>query len=363
MEKEVSEFINLISDKNGIDQKNLYSNLLSCDNGNGQQLMEYVDKHPHVLIQRIDTRHVVFDYFYDYTVERKSHPAYTEEWIKYLITTAEYLSGLGDNGAVIKSDKRYILQLQRDSYNNNDIFNTLIDNYFELGEFEFLLHSIIARGELCKLQKIYNTYSIDEYNGLYDTALRYGRYDIINFLLNDALYDLNDQGMVMNFENYTDSPRYIYYHEELGDGHTDNRSAITSSRQDYIKSIKSIMERYQYSITIKTLDIWCDVIRRKCYLWDVVPLDVLLLLKSYLSVSIPLSHDFNEYNHVIFGHNWSDRSFLVLQCMELQNKLDHLQKRYDRMEYELHRIRTRNEYLEHCEITRKTSRRRCETEP
>uniref|UniRef100_A0A6C0J5F0 Uncharacterized protein n=1 Tax=viral metagenome TaxID=1070528 RepID=A0A6C0J5F0_9ZZZZ len=342
---ELQELYNLIiEDSTNICQsKLLYNNLLSVNNGLGADIHNYIKNNPMILIMNIDERHVVYDYVFDYVIMGKGHPIYQKKWYEFLINISSLLTGLGEKGEMIKADKRYVLLLQHNSINYNKLFETFIDNYYEVGDFEFLLYSVIARGELTKLKKLFNTYdNIEEYMGLFDVALRFGRIEVIKYLLNDIeLYGkIKKYGRIMEFNNYEYNQRYMYYEQTIGKNF-ENYGEINESVQDYDKSISTIMSIYQYDIDMKTLDIWCNIAREKTkhtYKWDNIPNVTIYKIKNYIYNSIPLNHDFGEFNRIIFGDDWSKRSYIVAQYIALQSKYSQLQERCDIIEYRYRKL-------------------------
>lgn len=313
-----------------------YSKLLNIQAGDGEELMNYVVDRPYVLGLNLDHHHMIFDYFFDYAVDDRGHPAYNQNWMEHLIEIIGLLNGIGECGDIIKSDKRYIMRLQKNSNSYNRLFDVLFDNDFEAGDLEFLLYSVITRGEIYKLRKMFEVYSIEECPGIFDIAMRYGRIKILEYLLDAVDIDLDDYGKILNFANIEDNIKYMYYRANLlTDGETTRTKygPIGSTVQDYVACVKLLMNHYTFEVDITTLEIWCDMIRDKFYQWDVVPHEVLLTIKEYIRDPIPMIADFGEFNGVIFGNDWSDRSFLIAHCIKLQERILYLEDRLARVEY------------------------------
>lgn len=341
----------------------LYQSLLQVDNTDGNSLMSQIDNDPDILITPIDDHHVVYDYIYDYCIGRNAHPKYQNLWNDHLISSTVKLQGLGEKGDIIRSDQRYLLNLQSNCFSFNQLFMVLVDEDFDVGDFKYLLYSVIARGELLKFQKLNETYDgVDEYPGILDIALRYGRYELIEYMFDKLKIaeSLSDYGKIMEFENYINSHRYIYYQTlELADR---DLGKIACGKQDYERSIKKVMTYYSYPITVETLAIWCDMIKHKTYEWDIVPLEVIMLIKSYISDAIPLTQDFGEFNQLIFGNDWSSRAFLVSLYMELQDKYQFEKEKVEKLRHEITNLRIKNECLENRITLMSRHRKRFDTE-
>ncbi len=310
-----------------------------------QKLISHVQENPQVLLGKIKSN-FVFDYFYEKVISDKVvHPTHSSQWHDGFIKIIGILDNIQDCSC-IKQDKKYILRLQSTHRSLNKIFKTLLNAGFEMGDSEFLVYSIIARGELVKLKILAESYVIEDYPAVLDMALRYGRSEIITYFLSNMKLDIRLYGKIIDFENYTDNCRYMYYQEQIShnDAIQKYRSAITLSKQDYVCSLKLLLEHYDYDITIKTLEIWCDFFRGKVYEWDAVDSNELLtLLTNLVTTPIPITHDFHEFNSVILGSGWSDRNYLIEYCLELERKLAALEDRYAIVTERLHSLQERNE--------------------
>jgi hypothetical protein len=306
--------------------RNLFKNLLgNLDPGDGSLELHYIKEHPDILLMKI--RHnMVFDYFYERAVYERCHPTYTVQWQDALVTVIHLLRDLPGSD-IIKANKKYILRLQDTNRTLTNIFNALVNEGFELGDPEFLVYSIIARGELSKLLILSNLYVIEDYPGVLDVALRYGRDHILRYFLEIAELDFAYYGKILDFENYKHSPRYMYYHEHIPSEAPRPEGTVNPTKQNYIEAIEIVLKEYHYPVTCFTIDQWCELIRSKDYRGR--PEDVISLLMSKLKGSVPLTYNFEEFNQLIFGQEWSDRKCLVQHCLNLTSKLDDLQHRYD----------------------------------
>lgn len=339
----VNGFILTVNPSINMDDRNLFWNMVNNMDSDGSAELEYIHSYPTVLTGKIK-HHTVFDYFYEKAVNDRCHPTHSSKWQDALITAIHLLDRIPDN-EIIKHNKKYILRLQGTCKTLTKIFNVLIKEEFDMGDPEFLVYSIIARGELSKLQILSNLYVIEDYPGVLDVALRYGRNAILKYFRDTLELELPYYGKVMDFENYVDNPRYVYYREHIAHDDTIRQKAIVgATKQDYSDSIAVILKDYQYPITRGTLEKWCELIKSKEFVWDKInPSEVIPILVSKLDTPLPLTHDFGEFNSLIFGPEWSDRKCLVQNCLNLRRQLEdaeyrrqciedryrHLQSKYD----------------------------------
>lgn len=312
--------------------------LVLNSNGNGRALVNFVKEHPDVLTQKI-YNHLVFDYFYEKVITDTHHPTISSQWHENLCTIIELLDHI--DSTIIKSGKKYILRLQSTNRTLCKLFRTLLSHGFDMGDSEFLVYSIIARGELSKLKILAEQYMIEDYPGVLDVALHYGRAHIINYFISTMDLDIRTYGKIVNFENYKDNCRYLYYQEHISQEHTfRHRPAISHSKQNYTQALSLILDKYEYEIDLRTIDIWCEFIRGKVYLWDSINAqETLSLLRDRVRSSIPLTHDFREFNTIIFGREWSDRKCLIEYCLNIEEKLSKLQQRYELVQSQLQHMR------------------------
>jgi hypothetical protein len=290
-------------------------------------LNNYISNNSSILMHKIGNN-FFFDFIYNKVIHEKGiHPNATEAW-KTLLLNALNLVQLDRDYNFLRENKRYILDLQSDNKSFVAIFERLLELDFDIGDPEFLLYSIVARGELSKFKLLAKHYVIDEYYGILDVALRFGRYQIIEYFMTK----MNMYGCVLDFVNYTENFRYLYYNQDILRTHVDpTMPAISCALQDYVKSLELILNNYAMPVTIKTIYVWCDLIRNKVYYWDKITYDIasviLEILRQKLDEPIHLSEDFGEFNSIIFGH-WGERKFLVDRCQQLETNLLNLEERY-----------------------------------
>jgi hypothetical protein len=342
MDQRVHKFIMTINPNIDINDRNLFWNLVNTFRSDGSKELLFIREHPEILSMKIK-HYTVFDYFYERVINDRCHPANSEKWHDVL-TEVIQLVNLGSSDS-LKLSKKYILRLQGTCRTLTKIFSLLVNEEFDMGDPEFLVYSIIARGEIGKLQILSELYVIEDYPGVLDVALRYGRHEIIKYFRDSLELDFPYYGKIMDFENYKDNPRYIYYREHIAqDDALRNKVIIGAAKQDYMSAVQLIMENYQYSITCRTVERWCELIRSKEFVWDKInPTEIIPLLVKQLETTLPLTHDFKEFNSLIFGQEWSDRKCLVQHCLDLRKQLDdererkeltearyrHLQVKYD----------------------------------
>ena len=199
MDQNVHNFIMTIDPNIDLNNRNLFWNLVNNIDSNGDLELSFIKKHPDILPMKIKNS-TVFDFFYEKAVYNICQPKDIDSWNDVLAEVITQLN-LIKNGGIIKFNKKYILKLQSTSRSLTDIFGLLVTDEFEMGDPELLVYSIIARGELSKLQILSNLYVIEDYPGVLDVALRYGRYTIINYFLDTLKLDIQYYGKIMDFEN------------------------------------------------------------------------------------------------------------------------------------------------------------------
>jgi hypothetical protein len=328
--KKIDEFVHMI-DKSQLDTEDTsyFASLIAIDMGPGHELLAVVRRHPEILTERIhgDTL-TVFDYFYEKITRNKVSKEHLDVWLKNFEEIICKLTG--PCSAAITNCKYYLLNLQSGHLDHTDMFKILFDNDFELGDPEKLIYMLIARGEIEKLKHVAEVYVIEDYISIFDVALRFGRYDVIRFLLTDMDLNLEMFGKVLDFENYEQLKDKMdldcVYYQKV---ETDEALKPVKGSQDYILAMEDVLRNYHYPVTIRTLELWCDFIREKRFPWDKVDYSVLSMIKDKIQESIPSSHDFGRFNAIIFGQDSSDRSQLVEQNLILKERLFELQMRYD----------------------------------
>lgn len=341
MDQKVHNFIMTVNHNINADDRNLFWNLVNNMDSDSSQELAYIKEHPDTLVMKIK-HHTVFDYFYEKVANDRCHPTHTSKWQDALVTVIRLINTI-EEGETIKHNKKYILRLQGTCRTLTKIFGLLVEEEFDMGDPEFLVYSIIARGELGKLQILSNLYVIEDYSGVLDVALRYGRNNIIKYFHDTLELDFPYYGKIMDFENYIDNPRYIYYREHIAHDDTHRQKAIVgASKQDYLESVQLILKDYQYPITCNTLGKWCELIKSKEFVWDRInPTEIIPLLTVKLETPLPLTHDFGEFNSLIFGQEWSDRKCLVQHCLNLQKQLEESEYRKEQIETRYQHLQTK----------------------
>jgi hypothetical protein len=357
----VNNFIVNVNSNIDTDDRNLFWNMVNTMDSDGAVELAYVKEHPEILPMKIG-HHTVFDFFYEKVIHDRCHPIHTSKWQEILMSVIE-LVNLAENGDTLKTNKKYILRLQSSCRTLTKIFGLLVKEEFDMGDPEFLVYSIIARGELSKLQILSNMYVIEDYPGVIDVALRYGRNTVIKYFKEVLKLDIPYYGKIMDFENYTDNPRYIYYREHIANDDTVRQQPIVGAiKQDYLSAVKMILEDYQYPITYRTIEKWCDLIKSKEFVWDRIDaVEILPVLTSKLVTPLPLTHDFGDFNSLIFGTEWSDRKCLVQQCLTLQSKLEDSEHRRECIETRYRHLQGKYETIMHLVEDRSRGRIRRDT--
>lgn len=314
------------------DGDDLYKNIIHTKY-DPSSLLQYIIANKQILMHKVGNN-FFFDFIYNKVIHEKGeHPNTTELWKNILITALD-LAKTDVNYKFLCENKRYILDLQSNNKSFVSIFKYLLDANFETGDLEFLVYSVVARGELSKFKIIEQSYEniYDVYPGILDVALRYGRYQIIEYVLINS--DGYIHGNILNFGNYQENFRYLYYSSEMHRTHINpHMPAISCSLQNYEKSIELILNYYddnKANVTVNTIHIWCDLIKSKVYHWDTINAsNVLNILRSASIDPIPLSEDFGDHNVIIFGH-WGERRFLIEKCQQLETRLLQMEDRYMR---------------------------------
>lgn len=323
-------FITTVNPALNIKSKNIFGQLVGAQVA-VRDVLGLVNAHPSLLTMKIRS-HYVFDYFYDKVIADLSHPVDSVGWQDALVHVLQLLESL-PNANIIKENKQYLLRLQSSARPLTEIFCCLVDYEFEMGDAEFVTYSVIARGELDKLDILYKRYVIEGYTAIFSVALRYGRSNIIAYLI-DALDNLEAYGNIIDLAGFEENPRYMYYREHIAKECPMPELNITTS--DYKASIEMIMSRGSYQIKVGTIRRWCDTCSRSGGGQVAIP-----LLLQYLSEPVPLTTDFGEFNQLIFGHEWSDRKCLVERCLSLEQALAESRDRYDIIESQYRHLQSR----------------------
>jgi len=295
------------------------------------ELINYVKKNPELLTMHI-CKDLVFDFFFDKLTKVSHSVKIYDFWLSALIDMIEIVKTL-DDAEYIFENKTYIYRVQSGIQNHDKLFDYLI-NYtdFVIDDPEYLVYSIIARGELEKLKILNKQIDISNYIGIYDVAVKYGRSVLVRYMRFNLNIDPTEYGKILDFANYTPNHRYIYYKTGLASFANSNAGNIINAKQDYPAAVNNILDVYKYPVTIETLDIWADVARskRSVYKWDHLDFgQIVEVFRPYLAQSIPLSHDFGDYNYEVFGREWSDRKCIIEYCMRLEDQNEELQEKYN----------------------------------
>ena len=364
-------FLRLIPVSVHISSPNLYKALLDAVvSTDHEALFSFIEQNPSVLTETIDRAHYCFDFFFDCAVHGCMHPKHEEAWFSALYNFIELLDTLpnSDTVATIKASKYYILFCQKDSRNMYELFNFLYDNDFEVEPIETLALSLVARGEIPKLQRISENYTFDDdaYKTMVCTALRYGRADMLMYLMSEHEVNLNECGNILTFEHYnTDDQRFMFYRKRICDvREVDNvmtYGPIHSVTQNYVACLDTVLKVTDPAVTVETLDVWCSFMSKKVYSWDAVPVDVLHRLKEQLVAPIPLDHDFGQFTPELLGHTLGDRGHLVQDYIKLQERFEELQESFQQLLYNHRRMQEKYTALRHAKpVVRR--RVRCITE-
>jgi hypothetical protein len=227
----------------------------------------------------------------------------------------------------IKNNSFYISNLQRSHECHNEIFLLLVSNDFEIGQPESMVYSLIARGELTKVKCIADIYVIEDFQCIFDIALKYGRSNIISYFIEDLKLKatVDTYGKILDFDNLSCIEPIFLYWEDGGSVHPPE-----NGKQDYGACLDLILRDYQYPITVSTLDKWCELIKSKSLVkWDVVDAaEILNKLKVLIRDPIPAKHDFGRFNHIIHD-NVQDVEVLMDLIAQLKEELYTLQTKYD----------------------------------
>lgn len=329
MDSGAKEFIETISKSIDINDRNVFWNIIGNTDVDPEKPYEYIVNHPETLLLKI-RNHFVFDFFYEKVLGDRCHPTDSLKWQTNLLKVIELTDNISSD--ILKQNKKYLLRLQSGNRPLTNIFSALIKRSFEMGDPEFLVYSIIARGEMAKLEIMSKMYIIEDYPAVIDVALRFGRSKIIEFFKKELKVEFKYCGKILDFENYKDNPRYLYYKEHILYDVIPFRSQsiVGSVKQDYTESLNLILSDYYYPVTVTTLHKWCNLIeeKRKSNGWDVINAEFLLpIIINKIEEQISLTEDFGSFNTLVFGFEWSDRKCLVEHCLNLQKKLDMAQER------------------------------------
>ncbi len=345
----IKEFMVLAGTKMDIDintiiDNKFYDRLLKCKTGINQALIDFIITNPDVLCFRMK-QHNIFDYFYDKVVIMPTSLSEYNFWLSSLFKIIDLVIDIIDKQDPnivtemndIPNNPKYIRMLQSGIKNHNSLFEKLLSYDFMMTDCVSLTYSIIARGEIQKLKVLYSLYNIEKIPGIFAYALRYGRIEILRFLIDDIGLNINDSlyGNILSLEYFNETIKEIYYCIDIKD--CKFKSRVLLSIQDYNASFEKVLDNLKQeniNVTIKTIEIWRDVVKYKKYCWDNINFEMVVSkIRPYIKFTIPLTHDFgSEYNQVIFGEKWSNRKYIVEYCIELEKSLNDLQSRYNELD-------------------------------
>lgn len=295
------------------------------------KLIKYVLQNPSLITEQIKD-FTVFDFFYDKAIKTPQDNTRYQFWSETLTTIMDQVTKL-EHKDVIIYNKKYFYGLQSNARNHNELFKFMTAfTDFDMGDLDFLVYSIVARDELEKLRILSNIVSFDPHTvpAIFDTALKFGRHRIIEYLVNDYKLNPNDFGKVIDLVNYKHSHRYVYYCIGLRSYFNDPQ--IHGSEQDYKKAIELILTKgkYNHPVTLKTLTVWSDTARDRQYQWDNIDFkEIVDILRPKLKEPIPLDHDFGSFNEIVFGKEWSQRSSIIGYCQKLEHRLEIMEDKYN----------------------------------
>lgn len=330
----IREFISLagarsINDNNAI----FFHNLVRAKVGKDPDIVSYTVSNPEIITYRFG-QHSVFDYFYDKVVKIPSSLPTYNFWMNSLFKIIDIVVSDAQNddeeARYIKLDPKYIKLLQSGMKNHTLLFARLVESEFEISDCLSLCYSVICRGELDKLKILNRFYPIEQFPGLFSHALRYGRFEILTYLIDELKLDPRNElyGDVINLEHYQDNKNNLYYSSALESlAFSKSNPKISMSQQNYRKSFDLVIAKTDQNVTIETIELWKDRVERTVYDWDKISFsEIVEILRPLLKNKIPLTHDFGEkYNRIVFGEKWSDRKFIIEYCLQLENKIHDLE--------------------------------------
>ena len=333
----IREFISLAGARSIHDNSAIFfHNLVRAKVGKDPEIVAYTVANPEIIVFRFG-QHSVFDYFYDKVVKIPSSQPTHEFWLNSLFKIIDIVisdaQNSEDEAKYIMLEPKYIKLLQSGMKNHTLLFGRLVESEFEISDCLALCYSVICRGELDKLKILNKFYPIEKFPGLFSYALRYGRIEVLKYLIDELELDLNNEqyGDIINLEHYQDNKNNLYYSSAL-ESLTLSKSnpKISMSHQDYQKSFKLVISKQdkdRSNITVETLELWKDMVDRTVYDWDMIRFsEIIEILRPLLKNKIPLTHDFGEkYNRIVFGEKWCDRKYIIEYCLQLENKIHDLE--------------------------------------
>jgi hypothetical protein len=282
------------------------------------EIINIINKNPSLLTEKIDDSHLIYDYLFDFVILNKGHPALSIKIYNLLVELSDIITS-----PLIKENKRYVYMLQSNCCCYDELFESYIENKFLIDNFEYLLKSLISRGEIYKLKILFKFHkNLNEYSNLIEVATLFGRYEIIQFLIDNDIktpsnncldYDINS-----NF-----NPRWMFYFDSLSNINNSTRDVLIS-KKNYLLAFKLVMKYNESGISIKTLRTWLEVAKNRN-----ISDDALLFLISNVNTNIPLSDDFGDYNYLVFGY----KEEIYPKYRNLEHQFQELKDRYQKLEY------------------------------
>ena len=286
MNKLVEQFISLINANTTLIANDdiFFKELVEADLKDFKTLTDFVIENKHILEEVIVKDVTVFDYFYEKSLNMTGHKL-QDSWLEIFLRIVKSLPDYSP----IKESEYYIIKLQQTGISYNEIFKILFENGFNVGDPEELIYTVIARGEKHKIKTISDLYIIEDYLCIFDVAIRHGRSEIIEYFIKTL--DLNTElfGKILEFENL----KLFSYEDVLND-----------NVKNFLESVKLILQDYKYPITLKTINIWCDIMNENPSETKEWEKQLLLLLKSKIkdkSIFDSGFADFGRFNHILLN--------------------------------------------------------------
>jgi len=272
----------------------------------GQDCVNFLLKNPDIITTPLENGQSVYKVYFTEALEKS--------WDESLIRLTNCLLTL-DSCDEILIDPSYLYMLQSSSKNHTDLFEFFIVNTnITVGDLTFLVRSLVARGELPKFKILQPLYDLTKITGLLELALRYGRIEMLEYLVTDL--DLTVKPDLVNLVQLEDDPKYLYYRSSLARIDPKQCLPVENSRQDY-KSCLSRVAIFPESITSYTLERWSELCQYKVYPWDEINYaDILSILEDRIPT---------ESKKYLLRDNDTQVS---RYCKHLERELRELQYRY-----------------------------------
>ncbi len=308
-----------------------FNDIITAQRGKNIEIRKFVTLNPDILTMKIKD-YFIFDYFFEKVVQFRDGVDAYNFWLE-TIEDVLILLNEQDNADDIKFDNRYINKLQSSMKSHTFLFDLMINRHgFSIGDTEFLTYSLIVRGEVDKLKILASICEIKNFKGIYAAALRYGRIEVLKYLDHGLKLKMDDYGKIMNFDNFQDNPRYMYYTITIGFlSLSYDNPKVFKSRQNYEESIMYLIQNdYTRSINKNTIFQWVDKMETLKYKWDIINFkEIMELLRPYITEKIPLTQDYGKYNEFVHGKMWSERESIIEYCRHLETELEDIKEKYD----------------------------------